>query len=99
MYKKKGLILHVDAVQAVGKMKINLAHNRIDCLSISAHKFHGPKGIGALFVRKGTEFSPLFLGGRQERDRRALIGHAVGRRGHLQGIRREVPRLQYESVL
>lgn len=65
-----GAQFHTDAVQAVGKIAIDLKATAIDMLSLSAHKLHGPKGIGALYVRKGTKFSPLIRGGPQERRRR-----------------------------
>ena len=64
-------LFHVDGVQAVGKIPINLASAKIDLFSISGHKFHAPKGIGALFVRSGLNILPLLLGGGQERNRRA----------------------------
>jgi cysteine desulfurase len=63
--------LHTDAVQAAGKVPLDVSQLPVHFLSISAHKFHGPKGIGALYVRKGTRFSPLIRGGNQERKRRA----------------------------
>ncbi len=69
--KAKGVIFHTDAVQAVGKIPINLDEVPVDMLSLSGHKLHTPKGIGALYVRKGTKFSPFMLGGHQERGRRA----------------------------
>lgn len=59
-------IFHSDAVQAFGKLKIDLSKTNVDLLSISAHKFHGPKGIGGLYIRKGTKLGPLFYGGSQE---------------------------------
>jgi cysteine desulfurase len=65
-----GALFHTDAVQAVGKRAIDLKATQIDMLSLSAHKMHGPKGIGALYVRKGTPFTPLVHGGKQERGRR-----------------------------
>jgi cysteine desulfurase len=65
-----GALFHTDAVQAVGKISINLKATKIDMLSLSGHKLHGPKGIGALYVRKGTKFKPLIRGGHQERGRR-----------------------------
>ena len=68
---KVGALFHTDAVQAVGKLPIDLKMSDIDMLSLSGHKFHGPKGIGALYLRKGTPFSPLLRGGKQERGRRA----------------------------
>ena len=67
----KGALFHTDAVQAVGKLPINLKETKIDLLSLSGHKLHAPKGIGALYVRKGIRFSPFMLGGHQEHGRRA----------------------------
>jgi len=71
MAHEAGALLHTDAVQAAGKVPIDLKSAQIDMLSLSAHKFHGPKGVGALYVRKGTSFRALLRGGRQERARRA----------------------------
>jgi cysteine desulfurase len=76
--KARGILFHVDAVQAVGKLPIKVSEHPIDFLSMGAHKFHGPKGIGALYVRKGTPFHPLIVGGRQERDRRAGTENVAG---------------------
>ena len=67
----KGALFHTDAVQAVGKIPINLKETKIDLLSLSGHKLHAPKGIGALYVRKGIRYSPFMLGGHQEHGRRA----------------------------
>lgn len=69
--KEVGALFHTDAVQAVGKVPIDLKSSVIDMLSLSGHKLHGPKGIGALYVRRGTRFKPLIRGGHQERGRRA----------------------------
>jgi cysteine desulfurase len=66
----RGIPLHVDCVQGVGKVPIDLRSLGADLVSFSAHKFHGPKGVGALVVRKGTRWTPVFLGGGQERSRR-----------------------------
>ncbi|WP_180325153.1 cysteine desulfurase NifS [Cereibacter azotoformans] len=68
---REGALFHTDAVQAVGKVPVALRGTDIDMLSISAHKFHGPKGVGALWLRKGVAFQPLIRGGKQERGRRA----------------------------
>ncbi|MFW5810159.1 MAG: cysteine desulfurase NifS [Thermodesulfobacteriota bacterium] len=66
----RGIVFHTDAVQAVGKIPIDLQNSAIDMLSLSGHKLHGPKGVGALYVRKGTKFSPFMVGGHQESGRR-----------------------------
>jgi cysteine desulfurase len=66
----RGILFHTDAVQAVGKIPIDMRHNCIDMLSLSGHKLHAPKGVGALYVRKGTRFSPFLIGGHQEKGRR-----------------------------
>jgi cysteine desulfurase len=68
--KSRGIIFHTDAVQAVGKIPIKVGETGVDMLSLSGHKFHSPKGIGALYIRKGTKFSPFMIGGHQERGRR-----------------------------
>lgn len=75
--KKKGIVFHTDAVQAVGKMPINVSNSEIDMLSISGHKIYAPKGIGALYVRKGTRFSPFLIGGHQESGRRGGTENVV----------------------
>ncbi|MBT0960550.1 cysteine desulfurase NifS [Denitromonas iodatirespirans] len=67
----KGIMFHTDAVQAVGKIPIDLKRTKIDMLSLSGHKLHAPKGIGALYLRRGCRFRPLLRGGHQERGRRA----------------------------
>lgn len=67
----KGIMFHTDAVQAVGKIPIDLKNSKIDMLSLSGHKLHAPKGIGVLYLRRGTRFRPLLRGGHQERGRRA----------------------------
>ena len=74
----KGLVFHTDAVQAVGKIPLNLSQSNIDLLSLSGHKLHGPKGVGALYVRKGTRMSPFMLGGHQEAGRRAGTENVPG---------------------
>ena len=67
----KGIMFHTDAVQAVGKIPLDLKNTRIDMLSLSGHKLHAPKGIGVLYLRRGCRFRPLLRGGHQERGRRA----------------------------
>ncbi|MDA0673371.1 MAG: cysteine desulfurase NifS [Cyanobacteria bacterium] len=73
-----GATFHVDAVQAVGKVPIDLSHSPIDLLTLSGHKLHAPKGIGALYVRRGFRFRPFLLGGHQERGRRAGTQNVPG---------------------
>lgn len=71
MAKEKGVLFHTDAVQAVGKIPMNMATLPVDFLALSGHKLHAPKGIGVLYIRKGTRFRPFLRGGHQERGRRA----------------------------
>ena len=68
--REKGVLFHTDAVQATGKIPMRLRDTPINFLSLSAHKFHGPKGVGALYVNRQTRFSPLVAGGGQENERR-----------------------------
>jgi cysteine desulfurase len=70
MARERSIPFHTDAVQAVGKIPIDMSRSAIDMLSISGHKLHAPKGIGVLYVRKGTRFSPYLIGGHQEKGRR-----------------------------
>jgi cysteine desulfurase len=70
MARERGILFHTDAVQAVGKVPINLKELDVDFLSISGHKLHAPKGIGVLYIKRGTLFSPFLTGGHQERGRR-----------------------------
>ncbi|MGG3466370.1 cysteine desulfurase family protein [Neobacillus pocheonensis] len=72
------ILFHVDAVQAVGKIPVSLYENRVDLCSISAHKFHGLKGTGALFIRDGLRLTPLFSGGNQERKMRSGTENVAG---------------------
>ncbi|MBY6263060.1 cysteine desulfurase NifS [Azospirillum sp. 412522] len=71
MAKAVGAVFHTDAVQAVGKIPMKLADSAVDMLSLSGHKLHAPKGIGALYVKRGLRFRPMLRGGHQERSRRA----------------------------
>lgn len=68
--RSRGIIFHTDAVQSVGKMPINLSKSAIDMLTLSGHKLHAPKGVGAIYVRKGIKFRPFMIGGHQEKSRR-----------------------------
>jgi len=68
--KAKGIPFHTDAVQAAGKIPLSMKKSKLDMLSVSGHKLHAPKGIGILYIRKGTKFSPFLIGGHQEKGRR-----------------------------
>lgn len=78
MAKRVGAIFHTDATQAAGKLPIDLRGTAVDMISLSAHKLHGPKGIGALYVRHGTPLAPFAQGGRQQRGRRAGTENVPG---------------------
>jgi len=78
MVTGRGVVFHTDAVQAVGKIPLNLAKSSIDLLSLSGHKLHGPKGVGILYVRKGTRLAPFMVGGHQEAGRRAGTENVPG---------------------
>ncbi len=81
LLRERGILFHTDAVQAAGKIPINVKDLPVDMLSISGHKLHAPKGIGALYVRKGTRFNPYIIGGHQEKGRRAgteNVASAIG---------------------
>lgn len=106
------VVVHTDAVQAAGLLELDVGRLGVDMLSLSAHKFFGPKGVGLLYIRRGTPFSPLIVGGNQERNRRAgtenvagIVGMAValelaesGRPAHAAHCRRLRDRL-IEGVL
>lgn len=76
--KEKGIYFHTDAVQTVGHIPINVNELNLDLLSLSAHKFYGPKGVGALYIRKGTRLETFMRGGDQERGRRASTHNVAG---------------------
>lgn len=78
MAKEKGVLVHTDAVQSFGKIDVNVDKLGVDLLSVSAHKIYGPKGIGALYIRKGTNIMPLIYGGHQERLMRAGTENTIG---------------------
>lgn len=75
--RSRGIVFHTDAVQIVGKIPIDVSKTAVHMLSLSGHKFHAPKGIGALYVRKGTKFSPFMIGGHQEKGRRGGTENAA----------------------
>ena len=76
--KGKGIPFHVDAVQVPGKIELDVKNSPIDLLTISAHKVHGPKGVGALYVKRGIALHPFMIGGHQERNRRAGTENVAG---------------------
>lgn len=75
---EKGVIFHTDAIQAIGNMRVDVEEMNIGMLSLSAHKFYGPKGVGVLYVRRGTKVKPLFFGGGQERKIRPGTENVAG---------------------
>ena len=98
---EKGIVFHTDAVQAAGKIPVDVEKLGVDLLSISAHKFCGPKGAGALYIRKGTQIAPLIYGGHSERDRRpgtedvaAIAGMGKAAELALAGMKEESQRIR-----
>jgi cysteine desulfurase len=91
--RKHNIYFHTDAVQAMGNLKIDVQRMNIDALSMSAHKFYGPKGVGALYVREGIEFDKQQEGGHQERDKRAGTENVAG----IVGLGKAIE-LAYENI-
>lgn len=96
--KEKGILFHTDAVQAVGHLPIDVEEMNIDLLSLSGHKLYGPKGIGALYVRKGIRLKPFIHGGAQERGRRAGTENVPGIVGLGEAIRLASAEIEEERV-
>ena len=96
--KAVGAIFHTDAVQAAGRAPIDLKRSAIDLLSLSSHKLHGPKGVGALYVRRGLKFAPMIYGGRQERARRGGTENVPGIVGFGKAAEIAVPRLHGDAA-
>ncbi|MGY3238010.1 cysteine desulfurase [Bradyrhizobium sp. USDA 4472] len=96
--REAGALFHTDAVQAIGKVGLNLKDSAIDMLSLSAHKLHGPKGVGALYLRKGTKFRPLIRGGSQERGRRGGTENVPGIIGLGKAAELAAERLEPERI-
>lgn len=99
--KEKGILFHTDAVQAAGKVDIDVSKVKVDMLSISGHKIHAPKGVGALYVRKGTKYWPFLLGGHQEHGLRggtenvaSIIGFGSAARLALEKLEEEKTRVK-----
>ena len=95
--KARGIRLHVDAVQAAGRLPLDMRALPVDLLTISAHKFHGPKGVGVLYVRRGITFPPFIIGGHQERNRRAGTENVAGIVGMGQAAEIALARLAEDS--
>lgn len=93
-----GVMFHTDAVQAVGKIPMMLQDTKIDMLSISGHKLHAPKGIGVLYLRRGTRFRPLLRGGHQERGRRAGTENTASIVGLGKACELALDYMEYENI-
>jgi cysteine desulfurase len=89
---------HTDAVQSAGKIKINVNELKVDMLSISAHKFYGPKGVGMLYVRRGTNLTPLLHGGHHEHNRRAGTENISGIVGMAKALEMSVQEIDIEQA-
>ncbi|HWP22317.1 MAG TPA: cysteine desulfurase NifS [Candidatus Cryosericum sp.] len=96
--REKGVLFHSDAVQAVGHVPINVTEMNIDMLSMSAHKFHGPKGIGALYIKKGVRVPALIIGGGQEKKRRAGTENVPGIVGMGRALELAVEHMEANAV-
>ncbi len=97
--KARGVLFHTDAVQAVGKVDIDLSTLPVDMLVLSGHKLHAPKGVGVLFVRRGTPFRPFLIGGHQERGRRAGTENTAGIIGLARAMRLAKDNLAHENTV
>jgi cysteine desulfurase len=95
--RERGIYFHTDAVQAVGHIPVDVKEMNIDLLSLSAHKFYGPKGVGALYIRKGVKLHPFIHGGAQERNRRAGTENLAGIVGLGKAIELAVANLEESS--
>lgn len=95
--KEKGILFHTDAVQAIGKIPVDVQKAQVDLLSFSAHKFHGPKGVGGLYIRQGVELTPLFHGGEHMSGRRSGTLNVAGIVGMAEAMRLAVQYLDFEK--
>lgn len=95
--KERGIAFHTDAVQTVGHIPTNVNELNVDCLSISAHKFYGPKGVGALYIRKGTRINRFLHGGDQEKGRRASTSNVPGIVGMGKAIAKALDKMKEEA--
>ena len=93
----KTIVFHTDAVQAVGHLPVDVKDLGVDMLSISGHKFYGPRGVGALYIKRGTPFEPLIIGGGQERQRRSGTENVPGIVGLSKALELSVKEMELES--
>ncbi len=96
--REQGVIFHTDAVQAAGYIKLDVDRDCVDMLTLSAHKFHGPKGIGALYVRKGVPIDSVILGGAQERGKRAGTENVAGAVGMAAALEEAVSGMEQNNL-
>jgi cysteine desulfurase len=96
--REKGVTFHTDAVQVVGKLPVDVDELGVDMLSLSAHKFYGPKGVGALYVRKGVRIDPLLHGGHQEWGRRAATENVASVVGLAEALALRLEEMEAEAV-
>lgn len=100
--RSRGVPFHCDAVQAAGKLPVNVREIEVDVMSIAAHKFHGPKGVGALYIRRGTRMRPLLVGGPQENQRRGgteNVSGIVGMGAAAELAARSLPQMRQVAAL
>ncbi len=94
--RESGVLFHVDAVQGAGHLPLDVQALRADMLTISAHKFHGPRGVGAAYARKGTQVAPLMTGGEQEKHRRAGTENVAGTVGMAEALMEQTEDMEQE---
>jgi cysteine desulfurase len=96
--RERGVLFHTDAVQSFGKVPVNVIQWGVDLLSIAAHKFYGPKGVGALYIRRGTKLNPLLYGGSHENERRAGTENVAGIVGLAKAAELAVAKMETEDA-
>ena len=96
--RERGILFHTDAVQGAGHLPIDVGALNVDMLTISAHKFHGPRGIGAAYIRKGVSVSPFITGGEQEKHRRAGTENVAGAVGMAEALLEQMQDMEGEQV-
>lgn len=96
--RERGILFHTDAVQSLGKLPVNVKEIQADLVAISSHKIYGPKGVGALYVRRGVRLEPLFYGGGQERKRRPGTENLPGIVGFGRAVELIIPEMETEAA-